>query len=536
MKWSKRGTATTVKDAVLELSGIPEEEYHVTQIYKLKRAHAVCDRLQTAISEGEEITIVGDYDADGICASVIFYLAIAELGDASKVKVRLPKRFSEGYGLSEAIIDEIDTGLLITVDNGIVAVDAVKKAKEKGLSVVLTDHHLLREDGVLPPADIIVNPSAIGEADYLHYCGAGLAYKICELLPLSDSTKKKMLSLACIATVADIVPLTGDNRQIVKEGLKTLVDPSGTTTGLKALLQVCKLGENLTEKDIGFKIGPCINAAGRMSDDGASFAFEVLSFIGNEDKAYKLAVTLNDINTERKTTKEMGLIEIEDFIEKNRLFDECPICVYKPGLHEGIVGIYAGNIAEKYCKPCIVLTDAEEEGVIKGSARTHGGIHLKDLLDSVGHLLENHGGHAEAAGLSLKLSNLQVFREAINRVCPIPEEGSHFYDLAIEESQIEGCLHELSAYAPYGHAAPEVIFKISNFTPLPQGSAVYRVIGNGHLKFKGEHANALWFYGADDYASSGRAKQFHIYGYLSYNHFAGVTSPQIEVIDIQPVG
>ena len=282
MLYVKRNDFKSIKEVVEYNTGMSAEEFTVDVrdgfIKNLDNAVKFAKEFLKTNSTSK-ITIVGDYDCDGIMATGIMAIAFRLYG--VEVETRLPKRFSEGYGLSEKIIDEIDEGLIITVDNGIAAVKAIEKAKKKGLSVIIIDHHLPLSytiDGnkkiILPDADVIVDPAAEDESDFSNYCGAALAYHFARKL-LPDMKLKNLLVLASIATVADVMPLVGPNRTMVKDGLK-YINQGVSVPGLKALLENIEL-TNVQESDYGFKLGPLFNAPSRMYDNGADKALALIS-------------------------------------------------------------------------------------------------------------------------------------------------------------------------------------------------------------------------------------------------------------------
>ena len=272
----------TIKDVVLANTGMTEDELLIPkEHYHIDRLDEAAEIIKATAKTDTPISVVADYDADGICAAAVMWMLLRELG--VKPKIRIPRRFSEGYGLSENIIDELEPGLLITVDNGIVAHAAIQKAKEKGFYVIVTDHHL--SDGIsLPNADVIIDPNAIpGSADFNGYCGAGIAYKLAvEILGKDHPLVPVLLSFAAIATVADVMPLIHENRFIVKDGLESMTG-KGRTIGLLALLERCGFESYITAKDIGFKIAPVLNAPGRLEDDGAMKSLRQLVFNGGID-------------------------------------------------------------------------------------------------------------------------------------------------------------------------------------------------------------------------------------------------------------
>lgn len=537
MAWKKTDESTTIEEVVLRNTGYSDISKFINgslKVYSIKYLKEAAEMIKKAIEEGLQITIVGDYDADGITASATLSLTLTKMG--AKVKVRLPKRLSEGYGLSTKIVDEIDSGLLITVDNGIVAFDAIKLAKEKGLQVIVTDHHLLDESGEIPCADIVINPHIPGTADFSDYCGAGIAYKLAQLLiPEDTQTLKKLSCFAAIGTVCDVMPLVEENRLIVCEGLKNMVTYNCRTSGLYSLLRATELDRVITEENLGFKIGPIINAAGRLFDDGAMKSYETIVYDGpfKEDIANELI----EINDMRKKEVETALNKLYQNIQENCLFGEYPLVLYEPGIPEGIVGILAGKLAEEKNVPTFVFTDSDNPDVLKGSARSACGVHLKNLLDLSADTLYKYGGHAEAAGLSVEKDKyydmINAFVENIpDPVVPI-DNSTVYYDLEIPASKVEETIKELEKYAPYGEGNPRIRFKVTDFELSPRYSSFYNTLGdqNQHLKLFGVNMDALGFNMVQKYQDIHEPKSLNMIGTLSTNYFMGRSATQITMDD-----
>lgn len=538
MKWIKRDSACkTIQDVVLRNTPAFSRKNDVYTVKEMNNAVAV---LKQFIANGRPIALVGDYDVDGICAASIIFLAITSLG--GNVKVRLPRRFSEGFGLSEKIVGEISEGLLITVDNGIAAIEAVQKAKDKGLTVIITDHHLRSESGELPNADIIIDPNAVPDsADFTGYCGAGLAYKLAALLlGEGNALLPKLLSLAAIATVADVVPLVEENHSIVRNGLAAMLTEEGRTVGLGALLEVCQMDKFITAKDIAFKIAPIINASGRLHDDGANIPFALLTFEGSHDAAINMAQNINETNEQRKAIKTREMAVIHETIENELLEREVPLCVYVPGLSEGLMGIYAGELVERYKVPSLVFTDSEDPDIIKGSGRSCGGVHLKNLLDSCSDLLYKYGGHAEAAGVSVERNNFEAMKNRLMKcIGSVPKVNDNilYYDLDITVDKIQDAIREMERFAPYGEGNPEIVFRLLNFDLVERFGSCYKTMGsNGNsIRLFGKDVVAVGFGMTERYIAINKPQKVNLVGTLSLNYYQGKTNVQIEIIDIKDV-
>ena len=529
----RRPECKTIEEVVLSNVGMTKEEFLIPKSkYHIDGITESASLLNVAGYHDETITIVGDYDADGICASSILSLVFREKG--WKHIVRLPKRFTEGYGLSEAIIDEIDSGLLITVDNGIAASEEIKKAKEKGLTVIVTDHHLPDADCNIPDADVVIDPNAIaGTADFNSYCGAGIAFKLAiAILGENHPLIPKLRTLAAIATVADVMPLIEENRFIVKDGLAGMLTKNGKTAGLAAILAECKQEKYFSAKNVAFKLGPMINAPGRMQDDGAEISFDILTFEGSASTAMEKASYLSDMNEKRKVAKKEGLELLHKNMTDNCLYGDCPLVIYEPNLPEGLVGIFAGQLAEEFKVPCFVLTDGDEDGIAKGSGRTYGDINIKELLDRHQDLMVKYGGHSEAAGISVSMDKIDEFKytliEDVQEHYTFTEDDTIYYDLKIDAKMIDTALNNLETFEPFGQGNPEIVFYIENFVIaeakyLQEGESVRCRSGNG---------SAVCFGMGKEYRDMGEPKVVNLVGTLSKNCFMSNITNQVEVTKI----
>lgn len=539
MKWAKRDQSITIEDVIERNTGLPIQEFvnPPNDVY-ISGLQEAADEIFDAIAHKEHITIYGDYDVDGITSSSILFFLIRSLGHYD-ITVILPKRFSEGYGLSMKGVDRIDNGLLITVDNGITAVKEIAAAKDKGLKVVVIDHHLAREDGQIPNADIIVDPNAIPGSDFSGYCGAGLAFKLACIMQPDQTIIDKLSAYAAIGTVADVMSLVHDNRNIVIRGLKQM-NNGANFPGLATLIQ--KLGlTHVSEGDIGFRIGPVLNACGRMYDDGAMRAFRVM--VGDKAYAENFADELIHTNEERKAVVASEMDYCEQLIEDMCLFGDAPLVLYTTKessvhLHEGIVGILAGRFAEKYKVPAIVMCEVEN-GIIKGSGRTYGNIHLKKLLDKASDLLVGYGGHAGAAGLSCKKENVEALRlkliEALSEMGETTDmdKDTEYYDIEVNAHQIPAVVEKLKNFAPYGEGNPQIVFKINNVRLMPVGGRFTKTMGsNGqHLKMFGLNYEVVAFDMAEKYKQSEEPLCFDALGLLSEKYFRDTVTPQLEIAD-----
>ena len=533
----KRGTAQTVADLRAQRPGIDNTDHPYA--FDLKNSVEI---IQKAIADGEHITIIGDYDADGICASAIMATALKQLG--VNPDVRLPLRFTEGYGMNPVMVDEIESGLVITVDNGIAAHEAISAAKAKGLTVLVTDHHEPVIDGdkiILPEADCVINPhverlSGQGGYDFHGYCGAGIALKLAERLLEGKPAQiiDRLYPFAMIATVADVMPLVEDNRNIYKRGAKN-VQLGNMTTGLAQLFAMNKVNTQdipagfaphqvITADQIGFRIGPCINAASRMSDDGAMLAYRCLTSDGSNREARGIAEQLVNINDKRKTITASERAEIERQIDALKV--KCPIVIYLPDSAPGIIGLHAGWIAENYGVPAIVICGHGDK--CKGSARSVEGAHMKNLADECAELLEEHGGHEGAAGLTIREENIPAFREKFTEVCIV--HGVHPVihtdiecDLVISEKDVAKTLQELKAMEPFGEGNPQPVICVKDFRPRD-----VKTMAGKHGKWIGEGIEVIkWGAVEEGMPEIDPDTPVAVVGTLGYNFFRGNASHQM---------
>lgn len=408
---------------------------------KLKGINTACEILFAAIKNKKRILVVGDFDADGATSTALAVDCLNKMG-ASWVHYLVPNRFEYGYGLSPAITDlahkEYQPDLLITVDNGISSFEGVDRAKELGMQVLVTDHHLaagpLESD--LPNADAIVNPNQ-PNCEFVSKSACGCAvifYVLCALRAhmlkhgFDNASLPKManyLDLVALASVADVVPLDENNRILVEQGLRRI--RSGfARPGILALLQVSKKNhQQLTSKDFGFALGPRLNAAGRMDD--MSIGIECL-LSGNTENALSAAQLLEDLNNERKQVEAgmqaQALVQLEKLPEA-QVSGASSLCLFQADFHQGVIGLLASRLKEKYYRPVIVFAPAKEgdngpDAELKASGRSIPGFHLRDALDLVAkrlpHALSKFGGHAMAAGLSLNRQHLEEFKACFEEV------------------------------------------------------------------------------------------------------------------------
>lgn len=433
--------------------------------------------IEKAIQNQTKILVASDYDDDGIFASMILYEAIQTLGGS--VTVDMPSRVKEGYGLNERMVEEAyENGIrmIVTCDNGIAAIEAVSYAKKLGMTVIITDHHEVpfkEELGIrqyiLPEADAIVNPKQ-NDCSYPFkgLCGAGVAYKLVQVL--YENAGMNMLKLyefleyAAIATVADVMDLVSENRIIVREGLKRLRRTNNI--GLLAIMEASQIvPTQINSYHIGFVIGPAFNAAGRL--ETAQMAVDLLRET-DWTRARKMARELKELNDKRKEMTAMGVENAIAIIEQSEWKTDRILLVYLKECHESIAGIIAGRLRERYYRPVYVFTDAAEG--IKGSGRSIEGYHMFEGLVACKSLLDRFGGHAMAAGLSLKKENLEKLRTCLNQNCMLGEDElipKVMIDVPMPIGYItERFVEQLQLLEPFGKGNAKPLFARQHFRIL----------------------------------------------------------------------
>lgn len=511
--------------------------------------------LYEAIREKKRIRIIGDYDVDGICSTYVLYHALQLLGAA--VSYRIPHRIKDGYGLNEDIIRECSTEqveVIVTCDNGIAAAKEIALAKELGMEVLVTDHHevpyreITGADGttereeILPPS-LVIDPKQKGcPYPYKGICGAVVAYKLVQVLLeqaereqlITGADRKaclaELLEFATMATICDVMDLLDENRIIVKYGLKQM--EQSQNLGLRTLIEVCGLkGQPLSNYHVGFILGPCLNATGRL--DSAARAMEL--FLCTElREAVVIATDLKALNESRKELTEQGVKEAVRQIEAGEHGADKVMVVYLPDCHESIAGIIAGRLREKYAHPFFVLTKAEEG--LKGSGRSIEAYHMYEGLHGVEDLLTKYGGHKLAAGLSLEEKNLEELRRRLNADCHLTEEDfvhKILIDVPMPLSYVNmQFVESLSLLEPFGNGNKKPVFACKN-VPI------------SHVQLRGKNKNVAGFLLTDETGRKlngiyfGEAERFYeemqgrqsvqIVYYPDINEFRGNRSLQIVV-------
>lgn len=529
-------------DIDMYLNGTAADLYDGLLMKDMDRAVEI---LAGKIRDKASIRIIGDYDIDGVNATYILQEGLTRLG--AKVDTDIPDRIRDGYGLNIMLVERalksgIDT--IITCDNGIAAAEEISYGKAHGLTVIVTDHHEVPylEDGqerkyLLPPADAVVDPHRPDCAyPFKGLCGAGVAYKLLEALFtfLHRNVKELeyLIENVAIATVGDVMDLCGENRIFVRQGLKML--KTTRNEGLKALIEVTGIPlEHLNAYHIGYVLGPCINAGGRL--DTAKRALELLN-AKSRSEAVTLAGDLKALNESRKDMTEKGVCQAVRMIESTSLAEDRVLVVYLPDCHESIAGIIAGRIREKYYRPVFVLTKAKDG--VKGSGRSIESYHMYEEMSKCRSLFTRFGGHKLAAGLSLKEENVEIFRKRINELAQLSEDDlteKVSIDMQLPLAYIsEKLVAELEKLEPYGKGNPKPLFAEKDLRVITP-----RIIGKNQnvLKFQAEdlrgvRIDAIYFGDVKECLEYMRHKDKMSFTYYpSVNEYMGRKSLQMTVVN-----
>lgn len=507
----------------------------------LAGAQAAAGRILRAIDAGETVLVHGDYDVDGVCAATLLTSWIRRLGGTAHPFA--PHRTRHGYDLGPGGLDrarEVGAGLLVTVDCGILAHDAVAEARAGGLEVVVTDHHT--PGPTLPAAVAVVNPNRTDDDSGQGYlCGAGVAFQICRLLArargVPDDAVLSDLDLVALATVADLVPLVEGNRAMVRFGLKVM---AGTKRpGLRALIEVCGARGEIDAGTVGFTLAPRINAVGRVGD-----AQDAISLLMAPDlaTARPLAQAAEALNRERREEDQRTLDEaLEQLADQYDPERDWGVVLAGEGWHPGVIGIVASRVVERIHRPAVLVALDGERG--RGSARSVRGFHLYEALERCGHLLDRFGGHAQAAGMDVARSRLQDFREAFNTVARETLDAEALQPTLRATLEVDPAALDLQTaeYARYlgphgiGNPRPLLLARDLELRGAP------RVVGTNHLKLElgrgGHYLSAIGFGLADRIppASLNGSRVDAIFQ-LTVNEFRGTRAPQLRLRDVRPAG
>lgn len=490
-------------------------------------------RIQQALDNNEKMMVFGDYDADGVTATVLLYSYLRDKG--ADVDFRLPRRDGEGYGLHRSELEEMaaaGTRLIITVDNGITAVEEAETAKALGMDMVITDHHMPQER--LPDAVAVVDPHRPDcESECKEYAGVGVAFKlVCALEGDSDTVLEQYSDLVAIGTLADVMSLRGENRLLVKRGLEKL--NQNPRLGLEKLLEVAGGNKKQTSTSAVFTLAPRINAAGRMGDPTLATS---LLLSTDAAEAERLAEQINQINADRQKSESDILVELDRVLEEHPewLYDRV-LVVAGHGWHNGVIGILAARLLERTGKPCILLS-VDESGHAKGSGRSISGFSLLNAITACAPLLENFGGHELAAGVGLREENIDAFRRCINDYAatqyPIAPVPTLTLDFKLSPAQIDlDKIDQLEQLEPFGSGNPQPVFglynmKITGITPVGGGKHLRLNLSRDQVTLP-----AMWFRTTPEECPFAVGDTVHAAVTFDRNEFRGVASVSTQIKEI----
>lgn len=571
-KWLKRSAIPEhISEIVKERTGMSEQELlNDVKVYHINNMQEAIAMFTNAAIKREMIVFHTDYDGDGInCANIARNLA-SILGITDSVKVVVPRRFSDGYGVQVRHVEayaEWGCKVLILADNGIAAIEPVKRAKELGMKVIILDHHEKfvndQKEVVLPDADVLCDPHVTG-ADFVDYCGAGLMYifanSIVSTCPwLSDGAKEKFHAVtsvyAAIGTVADVVSLTGENRRIVKAGIKNAL-AGRASTGMMELLKDANMLDRITAPQMAFFLCPMFNAYERLDDGGSAEVSDATSYMGVHDESIENdCQIIKDKNEERKKLAEEAFARAVDYINANNLQNERFIVFVDEDGSAGINGLTAGKITEKYRRPSIVVSPTINDNILKGSGRSRYWANLKKILDQSNEFIEKYGGHPGACGITLTRDKINDFIKAVNDLTPEApaEEQSDIilYDKECRVVNLRKMFEETEKYQPFGEGNPEIVFRIDDIDIV--GKKRYRAEGVDYYQFMGANkqhvklfANGfqlIWFGGAEEYKKMGCPLKVSVLGTLNENVYVPdreaiprkeYRTLQVQVTDLKP--
>ena len=529
--------ATRDSDLDLSLGGLLPPE-------SLPGIGAAASRLAAAVADDERILICGDFDADGATASALCVSALRAFG-ARQVDFLVPNRFDFGYGLTPELVDvalKRQPDVIVTVDNGVSSIEGVTRARDHGVDVIVTDHHLPGSE--LPPAHAVVNPN-LPDSSFPspNLAGVGVAFYVMAALRsvlrqagyfdargIAEPNLAQWLDLVALGTVADVVPFDRNSRILVHQGLRC-IRSGRARAGVRALVEVSgRAASRLTAQDLGFAIGPRLNAAGRLED----MSIGIQCLLAEDDaSARPRAEALDEYNKARREI-EVGMVdEAVGLVDAEQFADDVAICVYQEDWHQGIIGIVAGRLRERYHRPAIVFADGgTHPGELKGSARSIPGLHIRDAIADCAArypgMIGPYGGHAMAAGLSLKRAQLERFRNAFNEAVAGRVSERDLAGVILTDGELGGDdlkidnAHAITAYGPWGQGFEEPLFH-GEFDVVMQ-----RVVGERHLKLAlkrdGRVADAIAF--NQEPVGSSRVRAVYR---LAINDYGAADTLQLEV-------
>ncbi|MDD4689346.1 MAG: single-stranded-DNA-specific exonuclease RecJ [Eubacteriales bacterium] len=521
---------------VLEGDSIGSNSFYDS--FLIKDMNLAVDRIKSAIATKEKITIYGDFDADGVTSTTILYMYLKDCG--ADVEYYIPDRMEEGYGINETALQTIQqngTTLIITVDTGITAVEDINAVKQHGIDVIVTDHHEPKD--VIPDCVAVIDPKREDcEYPYKELAGVGVVFKLIQALDNGEHAVeiiKKFLPFVCLGTIADVAPLTDENRLLVKSGLQ--IFHKSENYGIQALLRSTGFdNRKVTAGNIGFVIAPRINASGRL---GSAKKGVELFLCDDPAKADEIATDLANENKNRQKMEQEIYSQALKIIEENKLNENKVIVVASKGWHQGIIGIVSSKITEKYYKPSILIT-INENGVCKGSGRSISSFSLFEALSHASPLLQKFGGHSLAAGLTVEEDKIDEFSMAINAYADSVMHDNDFTpqifidDVLYSENLNTDTVSQLKLLEPFGMGNPVPVFMVEK--------AKIKLINisydKKHLRLQlvknGMYLDVIGFNMASYYEQLKQKMIVDVVGTISINEYAGITKLQLLLKDIRP--
>jgi len=509
--------------------------------FQLHGMEAAVERIISALEKGERIVVSGDYDVDGMTSSALLADFLTQAG-CTDLEVFIPNRFDHGYGLTARTVEALQAlkpQLVVTVDNGITAIEEVAQLQASGVDTIITDHHLPRDAGV--PPGVVVNPrQSICSYPFEGISGVGVAFKLVSALrkvlrdkgwwndARPEPNLKDALDLVAIGTVADVVPLLDENRVLVAHGLDVLNRPN-RRPGIAALAEVARARDPLSARTIAFQLAPRLNAAGRMQEGSLGVA---LLRSKDPQEAAQLAQRLDEENSKRREREDEMVRDALVQIREEDLDQQSAIVVASPNFHEGIIGIVAARLVERYQRPAVVL--AENSGGLKGSIRSVPGVHVTEALNACADLLPEYGGHAGAAGCKLDMVDLEQFRKRFSEACA-GQAGSNggveplWLEGRLDPATLDGSLVEqLQQLEPFGQENDRPLFLLET-SAIPEEP---KKIGENHLKWILPGGAEMVAWKKAGKINPGDDLQFRVS--LGFNEFRGVRKVQLTVEDFRP--
>jgi single-stranded-DNA-specific exonuclease len=522
----------TLDEAEDYLSGNELHSFHL-----IRNIQKATDIIWEHVYSRKRICIFGDYDADGVTASAIMFLALKKLG--ANVAVRLPDRINEGYGISEKAISEqldLGTGLFITVDNGVRAINETKFIKEHGADIVILDHHEPGEE--LPDADALIDLHIPGETyPFIELTGSALAWKVAHYMLEQMGEHEYALSLidlAAIGTIGDVAPLHGENRVIVKRALEMMRRADYDRVGVRALMKDLSF---ITAEDIAFKLVPCLNAPGRLTEKGAELPL-ILLLENDRNTAEQLAAAVIRDNENRKKIQAECYSSIREAAEMQIEQGDKILVLYAENAPSGIVGLLAGNLKEEFMHPAIVFSQKENsdgEKLWVGSARSIEAFHMLQGIEQCSPVLERFGGHRLAAGLTVLPKNFEAFRAKINDAASYLTEAdlnpNGLWDISLSQEELSDTLYEeMQELEPYGAGAPRLVVKTRIILSDKESHRFMGTEGQ-HLKLFADNISLVGFSLAEKYMKLCLPHRLITYGNLTMNNYRGQSYRQISMLD-----